>query len=62
MGIVSRFVTSVSISERGIVSLTSNIGTGFTQSATGNHRYQKPGSKAWCEAMLETIRTYNMIK
>ena len=47
-----------SLSERGIVSLTSKIGTSFTPSATGNHRYQKPGSKAWCDEMLEKIRSY----
>ena len=47
-----------SLSERGIVSLTSKIGTSFTLSATGNHRYQKPGSKAWCDKMLEKIRSY----
>lgn len=47
-----------SLSERGIVSLTSKIGTSFTPSATGNHRYQKPGSKAWCDKMLEKIRSY----
>lgn len=47
-----------SLSERGIVSLTSKIGTSFTPSATGNHRYQKPGSKAWSDEMLEKIRSY----
>lgn len=47
-----------SLSERGIVSLTSKIGTCFTPSATGNHRYQKPGSKAWSDEMLEKIRSY----
>ena len=47
-----------SLSERGIVSLTSKIGTSFTPSATGNHRYQKPGSKAWSDKMLEKIRSY----
>ncbi len=47
-----------SLSERGIVSLTSKIGTSFTPSATGNHRYQKPGSKAWSNKMLEKIRSY----
>lgn len=47
-----------SLSERGIVSLTFKIGTSFTPSATGNHRYQKPGSKAWCDKMLEKIRSY----
>jgi inosine-uridine nucleoside N-ribohydrolase len=47
-----------SLSDRGIVSLTSKIGTSFTPSATGNHRYQKPGSKAWSDEMLEKIRSY----
>lgn len=47
-----------SLSERGIVSLTSKIGTSFTPSATGNHRYQKLGSKAWSDKMLEKIRSY----
>ena len=44
------------LSERGIVTLTPNAGTIFTPSATGNHRYQKPGTQAWCQAMLEKIR------
>ena len=47
------------LSERGIVTLTPNAGTIFTPSATGNHRYQKPGSQAWCQAMLEKIRNAN---
>jgi inosine-uridine nucleoside N-ribohydrolase len=44
------------LSERGIVTLTPNAGTIFTPSATGNHRYQKPGTQEWCQAMLEKIR------
>jgi hypothetical protein len=44
------------LSERGIVTLTPYSGTIFTPSATGNHRYQKPGTQAWCQAMLEKIR------
>ena len=50
------------LSERGIVTLTSKIGTSFTPSVTGNDRYQKPGSKAWCDAILEKIRSYNRMK
>jgi hypothetical protein len=50
-----------SLSERGIVTLTPNVGTLFTPSPTGNDRYQKPGSKAWCDAMLEKIRKYARI-
>lgn len=33
-----------------------------TPSPTGNDRYQKPGSIAWYDAMLEKIRTYNRIR
>lgn len=47
------------LSERGIVTLTPYSGTIFTPSATGNHRYQKPGTQAWCQAMLEKIRKSN---
>lgn len=47
------------LSERGIVTLTPYSGTSFTPSATGNHRYQKPGTQAWCQAMLEKIRKSN---
>ena len=50
------------LSERGIVTLTPNAGTIFTPSATGNHRYQKPGTQAWCQAMLEKIRKSLMRK
>lgn len=50
-----------SLSERGIVTLTPNVGTLFTPSPTGNDRYQKPGTKAWCDAMLEKIRKYARI-
>ena len=50
------------LSERGIVTLTDECGTNFTPSPTGNDRYQKPGSKAWYDAMLEKIRTYNRIR
>ena len=48
-----------SLSERGIVTLTPEITTLFTPSATGNHRYQKPGTQAWCQMMLEKIRNAN---
>lgn len=50
------------LSERGTVNLTDKTGTNFTPSATGNDRYQKPGSKEWCNEMLEKIRKYNKIK
>jgi hypothetical protein len=46
------------LSERGIVTLTPIAGTIFTPSATGNDRYQMPGTEAWCQAMLEKIREY----
>ena len=51
-----------SLSERGIVSLTPAIGTVFSPSATGNDRYQKPGSVAWCNEMLEKIRKYTKLQ
>ena len=50
------------LSERGVVTLTEKFETIFTPSATGNERYQKPGSKAWCDAMLEKIRNYTKMK
>lgn len=50
------------LSERGIVTLTPKNVTIFTPSATGNFRYQKPGSKAWYDEKLEKIRTYNRMK
>ena len=50
------------LSERGIVTLTPKNVTIFTPSATGNFRYQKPGSKAWYDEKLEIIRTYNRMK
>ncbi|MBE6270175.1 MAG: hypothetical protein E7101_04415 [Prevotella ruminicola] len=50
------------LSERGIVTLTSKFGTTFTPSAIGHHRYQKLGSNAWCDAMLQKIRSYNAVK
>jgi hypothetical protein len=50
------------LSERGIVTLTDECRTNSTPSPTGNDRYQKPGSEAWYDAMLEKIRTYNRIR
>ena len=50
------------LSERGIVTITEECGTDFAPSATGNGRYQKPGSKVWYDAMLEKIRKYNRMK
>lgn len=50
------------LSERGIVTITDECGTDFAPSATGNDRYQKPGSTVWCDAMLEKIRKYNRMK
>lgn len=48
-----------SFSERGTVTLTDKAETIFTPSATGNCRYQLPGSKAWAAQMLEKIRKAN---
>ena len=45
-----------SLSERGTVSLTPQLGIVFTPSATGNCRYQKPDSEVWVNAMLGKIR------
>ena len=50
-----------SLSERGTVAFTEQAETIFTPSATGNCRIQRPGNKAWCDAMLEKIRRYNMM-
>ncbi len=50
------------LSERGIVTLTDKFGTIFTPSTTGNERYQKPGSKVWCDEILEKIRDYSRMK
>jgi inosine-uridine nucleoside N-ribohydrolase len=50
------------LSERGIVTLTEKTGTHFTPSPTGNDRYQKPGSVAWRDEMLEKIRKYNRMR
>ena len=48
-----------SLSERGTVTLTNQAETIFTPSATGNCRYQLPGSKVWAAQMLEKIRNAN---
>lgn len=49
------------LSERGTVTLTPECATIFTPSATGNCRYQMAGDDVWAAAMLEKIRTCNMI-
>ena len=48
-----------SLSGRGTVTLTDQAETIFTSSATGNVRYQLPGSETWAAQMLEKIRRYN---
>ncbi len=48
-----------SLSGRGIVILTDKAETIFTPSATGNCRYQLPGSAEWTAQMLEKIRYAN---
>lgn len=48
-----------SLSGRGTVTLTDKVLTIFTFSATGNCRYQLPGSEAWAAQMLEKIRHAN---
>ena len=49
------------LSERGIVTLTADGRTLFTATPSGNMRYQKPGTTQWAAAMLEKIRTFNMM-
>lgn len=49
------------ISERGIVSITPKAETIFTPKASGNSRYQKPGTPEWNSTMLQKIRDYNMM-
>ena len=44
------------LSPRGTVNLTPQAETIFTPSATGNSRYQLPGSAEWNARMLEKIR------
>ncbi len=46
-----------SMSERGTVTLTDQAETIFTADASGNCRYELPGDAAWCDAMLQKIRT-----
>ena len=48
-----------SLSKRGTVTLTDKAETIFTPSATGNCRYQLPGSEEWSAQMLEKIRYAN---
>ena len=48
------------LSQRGTVRITDQAETIFTPSATGNCRYQLPGTEAWAAQMLEKIR--NAIK
>ena len=48
------------LSEPGTVTLTEKFSTRFTPSPTGNERYQKQGSKAWCDEMLNKIRKYTI--
>ena len=49
-----------SLSERGTVILTDQAETIFTPSATGNCRYQLPGTAEWNAAMLQRIRNATM--
>ncbi len=44
------------MSKRGHVTLLDDAKTIFTESATGNHRYQLPGDSAWNDMMLQKIR------
>ena len=48
-----------SLSGRGTVTFTDQALTIFTPSATGNIRYQLPGTEAWAAQMLEKIRKAN---
>ena len=49
------------LSGRGTVRLTDHAETIFTPSATGNCRYQLPGTADWSTAILEKIRHINKI-
>ena len=49
------------LSERGTVSITPQAETLFTPSATGNCRYQQPGTADWNARMLRKIRDFNRI-
>ena len=51
-----------SLSGRGTVTLTDKAETIFTLSATGNCRYQLPGTEDWTAQMLEKIRHANKQK
>ncbi len=48
-----------SLSGRGTVTITDQAETIFTPSATGNCRYQLPGTEEWAAQMLEKIRHAN---
>ncbi len=48
------------LSQRGTVTLTPQAETIFTPAATGNCRYQLPGSTDWNNSMLEKIRKANL--
>ena len=50
-----------SLSGRGTVLFTDKAETLFTPSATGNCRYQMPGTVQWADTMLEKIRSANKI-
>ena len=50
------------LSQRGTVTFTDKAETPFTPSATGNIRYQLPGSEAWAAQMLEKIRNVNKLR
>ena len=50
------------LSERGTISITPQALTIFTQSATGNVRYQKPVDDQWSAMILEKIRTVNKMR
>ena len=49
-----------SLSQRGTVSLTPQAETIFTPDASGNCRYQLPGTTHWNNSMLEKIRKANI--
>lgn len=54
--------TVFSLSERGTVSITPQAETIFTPSATGNCRYQLPGTADWNARMLQKIRNHTKWK
>ena len=51
----------MNIKAKQLLSLTPQAETLFTPSATGNGRYQLPGTADWNDQMLEKIRRYNKI-